>query len=91
MTNYEKLKMYLNSDDSPREFMAFIDLLANLLNISDNTALSIWYAEQRSWFKPGMVDELIRLDDPNAVGFRPNLGSGEFTWNDNKKCFEPEN
>lgn len=87
MTNYDKFISFLrkHKDDS---WNAFFDNLAKEFDVSQSTAYSIWYAEQRSWFRPEMIDELIRLDKAPKEEFRPSLASGEFQWKNGK--FLPE-
>jgi hypothetical protein len=69
----------------------FFNNLMKEFNISYQTALNIWYAVQRSWFKPEMVEEFIRLDNPNNEGFRPILTVGHFCWDDKTKRFKEAN
>lgn len=66
---------------------AFFTGLQELFQVSDRVTLDIWYAPQRSWFVPEMIEELIRLD--HAGEPLPNLTSGEFKWDEvNKKFIE---
>jgi hypothetical protein len=69
---------------------AFFDALAVKFGVNYSTALNIWYAEQRSWFKPEMIAELIRLDKAGPEEFRPILASGEFEWDEVNCKFVPE-
>lgn len=69
-------------DDSQDKFF---DALCEKFNISMNCALDIWYAEQRSWFDPKMIDVLIDMHhNPQNYSFFPSLSSGEFTWKDDR-------
>ncbi len=88
MNNYQKYLKFCKNHKR-NQVDDFFDALAKEFNVTEGTTYQIWYAEQRSWFKPEMIDELIRLDNPEVPGFRPNLGSGEFDWEDGK--FVPEN
>lgn len=85
-----KYKQYLEfcTNNSKANTETFFTGLQRLFNISEASAMDIWYAAQRSWFKPEMVDELIRLD--KAGEWRPNLQSGEFIWNSETNRFLPE-
>lgn len=60
----------------------FFCKLAQEFDCSVNCSYLFWFAEQRSWFKPEMIDELIRMDK-NGEDF-PNLLSGDFRWENNK-------
>lgn len=77
MTNYEKLRQFYKQN-AKVEQEDFFNRLMGLFNIKNDTAYNIWYAEQRSWFKPEMIDELIRLDHNNEE--QPNLLAGDFEW-----------
>lgn len=83
--DFLKQHQYSNEDE-------FFQHLTELFPVSSATAYDIWYAYQRSWFEPEMIDALIKLDgiSDNSV-FRPNLFSGDFDWDDEKKEFVPEN
>jgi hypothetical protein len=87
MTNYQKLENYykenFNLNEDNNEYKFFLGL-SKLFGVSIQTAMDIWYAESRSWFKPEMIDELIRLDAPENEGHRPNLYAGDFDWRDGK-------
>lgn len=93
MTAYEKydqfcressrLPSHLNED-------RFFNELAKLFNVSIGTAYNIWYADQRSWFEPEMMEEIVRLDKPGKDDFVPNLMSGEWDWDRQEKKFVPE-
>lgn len=63
----------------------FIRGLAQYLGCSENTAMDIWYARQRSWFKKEMVQALIDLEKAPPGTFRPRLTTGEFAW-DSRNC-----
>lgn len=85
MTNWEKYVEYCQ--DNAHCQADFYHGICQLFNVSYDTALNIWYVPQRSWFRAEMIDELIRLDDPTEVGFRPNLCSGEFGWDEKENKF----
>ncbi len=87
-TKYEKMVDFY--EKSTLDDNAFFEGLAKELDISFDAAIDIWYAEQRSWFKPEMVDELCRLDKVKGE-FRPALYSGEFGWDEESKRFTPRN
>jgi hypothetical protein len=67
----------------------FFQNLANEFDVSVGTAYNIWYAPQRSWYKPEMMEEIIRLDKCKLEEFFPNFYTGEFKWNG--KNFVEEN
>lgn len=89
MTGYEKYIRFCEQNTTLGE-CEFFDKLAEELQVSRKTALDIWYAHQRSWFEPEMVDELIRLDKAEGE-FKPILGTREFVWKDGKFHPLPEN
>ena len=88
----------MNANDKYNQFIKnhrnddqddFFENLAKEFNVSVGTAYNIWYAPQRSWYKPEMMDEIIRLDKVGAEQFHPCFASGEFKWDGNK--FIPAN
>lgn len=88
MTNYQKFHKF-NAENGHLERVEYFAKLSELFDCQIHTVIDIWYAEQRSWFKPEMIDELLRLDKvPPGSEFRPNLCSGEFEWRDGR--FVPE-
>lgn len=86
MTNYEKYDQYCRENASAEE-KGFFGGICALFNVSIETAYNLWYAEQRSWFKEEMFDELIRLDGKTDE-FQPCLATGEWAWKNGK--FVPE-
>ncbi len=80
-TNYDKYCDYCDGNKMEQE--EFYQGIMDLFNVSYGTAMNLWYAPQRSWFKEEMFDELIRLDKVKDE-FIPNLCSGEFEWEGNK-------
>lgn len=88
MTVYERYKS-LCQELSNLDITDFFNHMAYELEVTNDTIGNIHYAVGRSWFKPEMVDELIRLNDPKAEGYRPNLYSGNFDWNEIDGRFVP--
>lgn len=68
----------------------FFEILMKEFQVGYDTAMDMWYAPQRSWFKEEMMEEIIRLDNSAEEGFRPNLCSGEFKWDSKTKRFMPD-
>lgn len=96
MTSEQKVQQYYAdyahiepaADNSIGEFCKG---LAKYLGCSTDCALDIWYARQRSWFRPEMIQALIDLDSStDPMVFRPCLPSGEFVWDVVNKKFIPE-
>jgi hypothetical protein len=86
--NYEKYPQSFN-EHKDKEWDEFFFSMAQDLSCSFSTVYNIWYANQRSWFKPDMVEALIKLEkEPDA--FQPHLISGDFDWDDNTKRFVPD-
>jgi hypothetical protein len=81
MTTEEKYYDYLDLSRDKDE-KEFFEGLASLFDVSHSTAMDIWYSVQRSWFRTGMIDELIRLD--KTTEWKPVLTSGEFVWKDGR-------
>lgn len=90
MTNYEKYNQFCQ-DNRMADETDFFQRLCELFGVSHSTAMDIWYAPQRSWFRPAMIDELIRLDKVGTEEFHPNLYSREFDWDSVNNRFLPEN
>jgi len=99
MSSYEKVcEYYRNYPDICKdlgilncdEISGFIQGLSKYLGCNESTAMDIWYARQRSWFKNEMVQALIDLEKAPVGTFRPNLTSGEFEWDDQNHCFIKE-
>ena len=75
--SYDKLmKFYRDNPDLDQD--VFFSKLAKEFQCSDFCAVLLWYAEQRSWFVPEMIDELVRLDKIDKLPTK--LFSGEFMW-----------
>jgi len=89
MKNYDKYLEFCQSNKNVEE-SEFFSKLAQMFDISIGTAYKIWYAEQRSWFKPEMVDAIIALDKAPLKEFRPLFCSGEFERDVENKKFIPE-
>ena len=89
MTAHEKYNQFCRNhvNDSEADFFAN---LAEEFDVSLSVAYDIWYAPQRNWYLPEMMDEIIRLDKAPAGEFRPNFCSGEFDWDNVNKKFIPE-
>lgn len=88
MNAHEKYNQFRKDhfNDEPDTFFAN---LAKEFGVSDSTAYDIWYAPQRSWYKPEMMDEIVRLDKVTDEFF-PNYYSGSFDWDEVNKKFIPE-
>lgn len=91
--NWKAYFLYLQEHCSGTfdEQSEYFDRLAEYLNVSDHTAQDIWYSNQRSWFKPEMVDVMIDMDrNPDKYSFHPIYTSGAFIWDSVNKKFIPE-
>ena len=72
------------------ELPLYFNQLAKTLNTSVDAAHDIWYANQRSWLKPGMIDAIIEMaKNPTNYSFHPNFASGDFEWDEKNQQFLP--
>jgi len=72
------------------ELPFYVATLAKTLNTSVDAAYDVWYANQRSWIKPGMIDTIIEMArNPTNYSFHPNFGSGDFEWDEKNQQFLP--
>lgn len=86
MDAYQKLlSFYQNKANRKMTTQDFFAEMAHEFQCSENTALLIWYAEQRSWFDPNMIDVLITMERQGKE--LPNLVSGDFRWDAENKTF----
>lgn len=88
-TPYEKYDQFCR-DNAQLNIEDFFNRLTRLFNVSIGTAYNIWYADQRSWFEPEMMEEIIRLDKPGKDDFVPSLTTGGWDWDRQAKKFVPE-
>ncbi len=83
MTTYElflaSIKRHAECDET--EF--FEQLAIDLGNCNADDAMFLWYANQRSWFKPEMTDEIL-----SNRTIQRQLLTGELKWNATAKKFE---
>ena len=79
-------------DDPENEVALLFESLQNLFDVSPAGAMDIWYAPQRSWYVPEMMDVIIDMDkNPQKYDFIPVLTSGDFDWDQvNKKFVKAE-
>ncbi len=89
MTAYEKYNQFWETN-AQLNIEEFLDRLAKLFDVSIETAYNIWYADQRGWFEPKMMEEIIRLDKPGKDDFVPSLTTGGWNWDRQAKKFVPE-
>lgn len=89
MTNHDKFFQFCNENRN-LGWSEFFQKLVTEFKVSCGCATDMWYATERSWYRPEMMDELIRLDNPKESGFRPNLRSGEFEWDAKNNRFLPD-
>lgn len=76
-------KSYVNWEDEQAVFFTELD---NLFNVHDS--INIWYAPQRSWYKPEMMDVIVdMIKNPDNYDFIPNFYTGEFDWDHENKKF----
>lgn len=85
MSKYEEYRKFYQEHKHLNGDHFFADL-AEFFNISMSRAMDIHYATLRSWFKPEMIEELIRLDSAKHE-FQPPIYSGDFKWEEGK--FKP--
>lgn len=82
-TLYETIcqdKKYPNWED---EQACYFTALSEEFNVPD--AVDIWYAPQRSWYKPEMMNVIVdMLRNPEKYDFHPNFTSHDFEWTDNQ-------
>ncbi len=63
----------------------FFERLAIEFNLTGFAAFDIWYAVQRSWFQPKMMDVLIDMyQNPEKYTFIPNILRHDFIWDGEK-------
>lgn len=95
---FQTFRIYWNS------FLKFIDFredddtvlyfeeLMRLLDVSHHTACDLWYANQRSWFKPEMAEVIVDMEkNKEKYNYFPILTRGDFAWDSVNRRFIPEN
>lgn len=87
-TRYKKIceeKTVPNWEDEQAVFFTELNEFFDVPN-----SLNIWYAPQRSWYRPEMMNIIVNMSrNPDKYDFLPNFGTGDFTWNVEELRFEP--
>lgn len=89
MNAYQQYQQFCKNHAKDSE-TNFFNALMKEFNVSYDTALDIWYAPQRSWFRSEMMEAIIALDKLEPGEFIPCFASGEFKWDAVNKKFLPQ-
>ena len=83
MSTYELFLASMKRHAECEEMDFFEQVAIDLGNCNAQDAMMLWYANQRSWFKPEMADEILTNPSIHA-----QLLTGELSWNSTTKKFE---